>query len=93
MAFEELLTAEGNLAAAHQDIDDAGQTVVMDSPDTPEVPESPYDKTGADAPAVLPLALAGALIAAAGAVALIFAPRRRAKGDGDDGEASEEMSE
>ncbi len=93
VAFEELLTAEGNLAAEHQDMNDAGQTVVMDSPDTPEAPESPYDKTGADAPAVPPLALAGALIAAAGAVALAFALKRRGKGDGDDGDASEGVSE
>ncbi len=93
VAFEELLTAEGNLAAAHQDMNDAGQTVVMDSPDTPEAPESPYDKTGADAPAVPPLALAGALIAAAGAAALAFALKRRGKVGGEDGEASEEVSE
>ncbi len=93
VAFEEVLTAQGNLAAAHQDIDDAGQTVVLDNPDTPEVPETPYDKTGADAPEVLPLALAGALIAAAGAATLAFALKRWRK-DGDDGEeGSEEVSE
>ena len=92
VAFEEVLTAQGNLAAAHQDIDDAGQTVVMDSPDTPEVPESPYDKTGATAPEALPFALAGALVAAAGATTLVFAIRRRGKGNGE-AENPEEVAE
>ena len=92
VAFEEVLTAQGNLAAAHQDIDDAGQTVVMDSPDTPEVPESPYDKTGATAPEVLPFALAGALVAAAGATTLVLAIRRRGKGNGE-AENPEEVAE
>ena len=92
VAFEEVLTAQGNLAAAHQDIDDAGQTVVMDSPDTPEVPESHYDKTGAAAPEVLPFALAGALVAAAGATTLVLAIRRRGEG-GDESENPEEVAE
>lgn len=92
VAFEELLTAQGNLAATHQDIDDVGQTVVMDNPDTPEVPASPYDKTGADAPISLPFALVGMLIVAAGAVTLVFALKRRGKGDGDD-DPSEEVTE
>ncbi|MFR7670342.1 MAG: hypothetical protein ACLU0O_06295 [Collinsella sp.] len=35
--------------AAHEDIDSAEQSVVVDNPDTPEVPR-PYAKTGADAP-------------------------------------------
>lgn len=50
VAFEECLSFEGNLVAAHQDIDDASQTVVIDNPDTPKVPKTPYDKTGATAP-------------------------------------------
>ena len=74
VAFEELLTAQGNLAA------------------TPEVPASPYDKTGADAPISLPFALVGMLIVAAGAVTLVFALKRRGKGDGDD-DPSEEVTE
>jgi hypothetical protein len=90
VAFEEVLTAQGNLAAAHQDIDDAGQTVVIDNPDTPEVPESPYDKTGAATPEVLPFALAGMLIIAAGSVTLVFTLKRRRK-DGE-AETSEEVA-
>ena len=92
MAYFELLASQGHLSASHEDIDDVGQTVVMDNPDTPEVPASPYDKTGADAPISLPFALVGMLIVAAGAVTLVFALKRRGKGDGDD-DPSEEVTE
>ena len=37
VAFEECLDVNGNVVAVHQDIDDDGQTVVVDNPDTPEV--------------------------------------------------------
>ena len=71
VAFEEMLDVNGNVIAVHQDIDDEGQTVVVDNPETPEVPGSPYDKTGGD---LLPVwAVIGVLIvggAAAGAYAL-----------------------
>lgn len=51
VAFEECLDVNGNVVAVHQDIDDEGQTVVVDNPDTPEVPDEPgktLDKTGVD---------------------------------------------
>ena len=94
VAFEECLTAEGNLAAAHQDIDDAGQTVVVDNPDTPEVPKTPYDKTGATAPVstIGILALVGAVLAGAGAAALALMGRRK-KGDAGESEPDEEVTE
>ena len=96
VAFEECLTVEGNLAAVHQDINDAGQTVVVDNPDTPEVPKTPYDKTGALAPITgWMIFLLGLTIAAAGSVSLVLLARqRRSKGSlADDVEDSEEVSE
>ena len=96
VAFEECLTAEGNLAAVHQDINDAGQTVVVDNPDTPEVPKTPYDKTGALAPVTgWMIFLLGLTIAAAGSVSLVLLARqRRSKGSlADDVEDSEEVNE
>ena len=94
VAFEECLTAEGNLAAAHQDINDARQTVVVDNPDTPEVPKTPYDKTGATAPVstIGILALVGAVLAGAGASALALMGRRK-KGDAGESEPDEEVTE
>lgn len=96
VAFEECLTAEGNLVAAHQDIDDAGQTVVVDNPDTPAVPETPYDKTGAIAPGdMIPIiALIGAALAGAGVAVLGFIrPRRKGSEAEKENESSEEVSE
>lgn len=96
VAFEECLTVEGNLAAVHQDINDAGQTVVVDNPDTPEVPKTPYDKTGALAPVTgWMIFLLGLTIAAAGSVSLVLLARqRRSEGSlADDVEDSEEVSE
>ena len=94
VAFEECLTAEGNLAAAHQDINDAGQTVVVDNPDTPEVPKTPYDKTGATAPVstIGIAALVGAVLAGAGAAALALMGRRK-KGNASESEPDEEVTE
>lgn len=94
VAFEECLTAEGNLAAVHQDINDAGQTVVVDNPDTPEVPKTPYDKTGATAPvsAIGIAALVGAVLAGAGAAALALMGRRK-KGNVSESEPDEEVTE
>lgn len=94
VAFEECLTAEGNLAAAHQDINDAGQTVVVDNPDTPEVPKTPYDKTGATAPVstIGIAALVGAVLAGAGAAALALMGRRK-KGSASESEPDEEVTE
>ena len=96
VAFEECLTAEGNLVAAHQDIDDAGQTVVVDNPDTPAVPETPYDKTGAIAPSdMIPIiALIGAALAGAGVAVLgLTRPRRKGSEAEKDNKSSEEVSE
>lgn len=94
VAFEECLTAEGNLAAVHQDINDAGQTVVVDNPDTPEVPKTPYDKTGATAPVstIGILALVGAVLAGAGAAAVALMGRRN-KGNAGESEPDEEVIE
>ena len=50
VVFEKVLDSTGNVVATHEDIDSAEQSVVVDNPDTPEVPEEPYAKTGADAP-------------------------------------------
>lgn len=94
VAFEECLSAEGNLVAAHQDIDDAGQTVVVDNPDTPEVPKTPYDKTGATAPdnPIALIAIIGAALVGAGAAALGFSQHRK-KDKEDEAESTEEVSE
>ena len=50
VVFEKVLDSAGNVVAAHEDIASAEQRVVVDNPGTPEVPEEPYAKTGADAP-------------------------------------------
>lgn len=75
VAFEEVLDVNGNVVAVHQDIDDEGQTVLVDNPETPG---TPYDKTGND---LLPVwVLISALVvceAAAGAYVL----RSRARND------------
>ena len=94
VAFEECLSAEGNLIAAHQDINDAGQTVVVDNPETPEVPQTPYDKTGTIAPGALIslFAIIGAALVGAGAAALGFS-RHRMKDKEDEAESTEEVSE
>ena len=68
VAFEEVLDVNGNVIAVHQDLEDEGQTVVVDNPETLG---TPYDKTGGD---LLPVwVLISALIlcgGAAGAYAL-----------------------
>ena len=57
VAFEEVLDVNGNVIVVHQDIDDEGQTVVVDNPETPG---TPYDKTGGN---LLPVwVLIGALV-------------------------------
>ncbi len=82
VAFEEVLDASGNVVAVHQDIDDEGQTVVVDNPETPSVPESPYAKTGADAPSGVDPLVAGAValvaVASVGGAALAIRSRARA---------------
>ena len=87
VAFEEVLDASGNVVAVHQDIDDEGQTVVVDNPETPSVPESPYAKTGADAPSGVDPLVAGAValvaVASVGGAALAeSAPARGRPAEG-----------
>lgn len=77
VAFERCLDAKGNVVAVHEDVDDEGQTVVVDNPDTPEVPDAPgekLDKTGVD---LMPYMLgAGMALAAALALAAYGLQRR-----------------
>ena len=89
VAFEECFDANGNVAAVHQDINDAGQTVVVDNPDTPEVPDEPgkgYDKTGTE---VKLIAIAAIALIAAGAGCGAYAIRNRKKDDSDSENADE----
>lgn len=89
VAFEECLDADGNVIAVHQDIDDDGQTVVVDNPDTPGVPDEPgkgYDKTGTE---VKLIAIAAIALIAAGAGCGAYAIRKRKKDDSDSENADE----
>ena len=77
VAFEECLDVNGNVIAVHQDIEDDGQTVVVDNPDTPKAPDEPgkgYDKTGFD---TTMLFAAVVILIAAGAACGIYAIRKR----------------
>ena len=80
--------------AAHEDIDSAEQSVVVDNPGTPEVPEEPYAKTGADAPDGTGYAVAAgiALAAAAGAGGALAYRKRKTAGASKDA-ADEEPEE
>lgn len=89
VAFEECLDVNGNVIAVHQDIDDEGQTVVVDNPDTPEVPDEPgksYDKTGTE---VKLIAIAAIALIAAGAGCGAYAIRKLKKYDSDSENADE----
>ena len=89
VAFEECLAANGNVVAVHQDIDDDGQTVVVDNPDTPGVPDEPgksYDKTGTE---VKLIAIAAIALIAAGAGCGAYAIRKRNKDDSNSENANE----
>ena len=94
VVFEKVLDSAGNVVAAHEDIDSAEQSVVVDNPGTPEVPEDPYAKTGADAPDGTGYAVAAgiALAAAAGAGGALAYRKRKAAGASKD-EAAEEPAE
>ena len=71
VVFEECLDANGDIVAEHKDIDDEGQTVVVDNPETPETPTKPgLPKTGDDVPWIPIASLAGAAACAMGIAAL-----------------------
>ena len=91
VVFEKVLDSAGNVVAAHEDIDSAEQSVVVDNPDTPEVPEEPYAKTGADAPDGTGCAVAAgiALAAAAGAGGALAYRKRKTAGASKDAAAEE----
>ena len=91
VAFEQVLGVNGNVVAEHRDIDDEGQTVVVEIPGSPAEPDAPgekLDKTGVD---LLPYAL-GACAALAAALALAAYGLRKRKPDciGSDGAEDEE---
>ena len=95
VAFERCLDAKGNVVAVHEDVDDEGQTVVVDNPDTPEVPDAPgekLDKTGVD---LMPYMVgAGMALAAALALAAYGLQRRNPDDpDPDDHGHGEEAAE
>ena len=73
----------------------AEQSVVVDNPDTPEVPEEPYAKTGADAPDGTGYAVAAgiALAAAAGAGGALAYRKRKTAGASKDTAAEEPAEE
>ena len=78
VAFEEVLDVYGNVIAVHEDINDEGQTVVVDNPETPG---TPYDKTGGN---LLPVwVLIGALVLC-GVGAGAYAIRGRCRKDADE---------
>lgn len=88
VAFEEVLDVNGNVIAVHQDIDDEGQTVVVDNPETPG---TPYDKTGGD---LLPVWILISALVVCGAAAGAYTLRSRIRKDEQDTEeAPNEVSE
>ena len=88
VAFEEVLDVNGNVIAVHQDIDDEGQTVVVDNPETPG---TPYDKTGGD---LLPVWVLISALVVCGAAAGAYTLRSRIRKDEQDTEkAPNEVSE
>lgn len=95
VVFEKVLDSAGNVVATHEDIDSAEQSVVVDNPDTPEVPEEPYAKTGADAPDSTGYAVAAgiALAAAAGAGGALAYRKRKTAGASKDAAAEEPAEE
>ena len=88
VAFEEVLDVNGNVIAVHQDIDDEGQTVVVDNPETPG---TPYDKTGGDLLSVW--VLISALVVCGAAAGAYTLRSRIRKDEQDTEEAPNEVSE
>ena len=88
VAFEEVLDVNGNVIAVHQDLEDEGQTVVVDNPETPG---TPYDKTGGD---LLPVWVLISALVVCGAAAGAYTLRSRIRKDEHDTEeAPNEVSE
>lgn len=88
VAFEEVLDVNGNVVAVHQDIDDEGQTVVVDNPETPG---TPYDKTGND---LLPIWVLIIALVVCGGAAGTYALRSRIRQSASVDEVSaDEVSE
>lgn len=81
VVFEECLDANGNIMAEHKDVDDEGQTVVVDNPETPEKPTPGLPKTGDSVPWIPIACLAGAAACAAG-IAVLASRRSGRKSDG-----------
>ena len=78
VVFEECIDANSDVVAVHKDIGDAGQTVVIDNPDTlvtPHAPKPGMPKTGDNSPWIPVVCPAGAAACAAGITAL--ASRRK----------------
>ena len=90
VAFEEVLDVDGNVVAVHQDLEDEGQTVVVDNPDTPEVPAAPYDKTGAD---LLPVWVLVCALVVSGTAAGAYAIRNRIRCAAEDEQAETSQAE
>jgi len=82
VAFEEMLDVNGNVIAVHQDLEDEGQTVVIDNPETPG---TPYDKTGND---LLPVWVLISALVVCGGVAGAYALRGHIRQSASVGEVS-----
>ena len=88
VAFEEVLDVNGNVIAVHQDLEDEGQTVVVDNPETPG---TPYDKTGND---LLPIWVLISALVVCGGAAGTYALRSRIRQSASVDEVSaDEVSE
>jgi len=83
VVFERCLDAEGGIVAVHEDLEAVEQTVVVDNPETPEVPDEPYDKTGRDMGLVY-AASAGLLALGSLAAICLLMPRVRTRDESDE---------
>ena len=78
VVFEELYGPDGGKVTEHKDLEDEGQTVVVDNPETPEKPTPSLPKTGDSVPWIPITCLAGAAACAAG-IAAVARNRRSSK--------------